>query len=205
MRQTMWCVVVSAFVLTAACGGGGGGAGDGASIVLDHEHLGPQGNLLTSTPVGGVRDVAQTFTASHTGRLVGLEIFLDTVGAPAEPALTVELWPTDAAGVPVEDAGLRLAIATVPMPDVPSGAFLPIDFAAQAVPLVTGETYAVVAVRGLVDGSEALWLGHGVTDSPGELYERRDTRNDGRWQSIFGTPKPDLGLRVFVELAPPGD
>jgi hypothetical protein len=146
------------------------------------------------------RQLAQTFTVSLPGRLVGIDVQVRTSNAaPPTEDLVLEIFPT-VSGVPVEDESLALASVLIQAEDVPpfvplTGDFITVDLRAFSIFVTPGDVLAIVL--GQPGPGSYVWLasfeGQGETYPDGVGFSRRF---DPTWGRLI--PETDFGFRTYV-------
>jgi hypothetical protein len=112
---------------------------------------------------GSPQSLAQTFTAGITGGLDQVDLMLQKLNNPPDPAIKVEIRSTSA-GAP-GPLGAVLASASVPISSVGNDlAFIPVPIA-PPIPVTAGTQYAIVAYNAGVIGNAASW-GEVVVGNP---------------------------------------
>lgn len=190
--------VVFAFALyVAACGEDS--TSPASKPIVDQEFA--PGNPNAFFGVGVVGAWAQTFTVGVTGMLHSIDLIL--VGGVGDDVIRIDIRGTTS-GNPNLDDGTVLGSVLVAAPTLPMGPsippFVPIDFTSQQIPVIAGQTLAIVLIRVVGSGtSDVFWVGeNGAEEYPGGTALQRNGGSGAGWTALPGN---DLYFRTKV-LAP---
>lgn len=137
------CILLSG--LGTACGGGGGGGGDPApQPVLDQSFT--PGDFSTSAGVSYATAWAQTVVPAVSGTLDSVDLLLVAQG----PDDVIRVDVRGVSGSPLSDDGSVLGsviVAAADLPFVDNLVLSTFDFRSQGIPVVAGQTLAIVVTK----------------------------------------------------------
>jgi len=142
----------------SACGGGNDSSTPPPGPTVDQVH--EPGTVGFNVFVNSA--LAQTFTVGMTGTLDSVDLLLQTQSSASDHMIRIDIRGTTGGSPNLDDGavlGSRLVTATS-LPVSPSQAFVTIDFRGEGIPVIAGQTLAIVLMY--VSGNSVagvVWLG----------------------------------------------
>ena len=155
-------------------------------------YLDQSNTVLNSTATG---ELAQTFTAGHSGLLSRVDLWLASLNDPAGGSLSVSIYPTDGSGTPVTTGTALATSASASVAyNAVTGAWIPFTFGSPY-SVTAGTMYAIVFNAG---GGANVWATYSQNS---DAYTRGAAWGNGgsSWTSLQTPPVDDFAFRTYLE------